>query len=215
MAAEKDSQGAAPTDAQDSGQQSGSGEGTRMFTQEELNAIVADRLRRESKKFADYDDLKAAKGKLDAIEQERMDDLTKAEKRAVDAEAARDDALQRTNDVLLRSAVWAEAAKVGAAHPEDAFHLADMALISINDDGVVSGAGEAVKQLVDANRLVLATKLPTSLDGGAGSGTRTGERQKATVDVRHAAAALRSTGYLQRPGPDGAFKTVVNPAHER
>ena len=26
---------------------------------------------------------------------------------------------------------------------------------------------------------------------------KTGERQKATVDVRHAAAALRSTGYLQ------------------
>ena len=43
---------------------------------------------------------------------------------------------------------------------------------------------------------------------------KTGERQKATVDVRHAAAALRSTGYLQKPGPDGAFKTIVNPAHE-
>jgi crotonobetainyl-CoA:carnitine CoA-transferase CaiB-like acyl-CoA transferase len=44
---------------------------------------------------------------------------------------------------------------------------------------------------------------------------KTGERQKATVDVRHAAAALRSTSYLQRPGPDGAFKTIVNPAHEK
>lgn len=43
---------------------------------------------------------------------------------------------------------------------------------------------------------------------------KTGERQLGSVDVRHAAAALRSTGYLQRPGADGAFKTIVNPNHE-
>ncbi len=43
---------------------------------------------------------------------------------------------------------------------------------------------------------------------------RTGERQQGSVDVRHAAAALRSTGYLQRPGASGAFETVVNPNHE-
>jgi crotonobetainyl-CoA:carnitine CoA-transferase CaiB-like acyl-CoA transferase len=43
---------------------------------------------------------------------------------------------------------------------------------------------------------------------------KTGRRQKVSVDVRHAAAGLRSSSYLQRPGPDGAFVTVVNEEHE-
>ncbi|MGI9333036.1 MAG: CoA transferase [Gammaproteobacteria bacterium] len=43
---------------------------------------------------------------------------------------------------------------------------------------------------------------------------KTGERQRAAIDVRHAAAALRSTAYLRRPGADGAFTPVVNESHE-
>jgi crotonobetainyl-CoA:carnitine CoA-transferase CaiB-like acyl-CoA transferase len=43
---------------------------------------------------------------------------------------------------------------------------------------------------------------------------KTGRRQKVSIDVRHAAAGLRSSAYLQRPGPDGAFKPVVNRNHE-
>jgi hypothetical protein len=43
--------------------------------------------------------------------------------------------------------------------------------------------------------------------------TKTGRRQKAEVNVRHAAAGLRSTDYLQRPGPDGAFVPVVSESH--
>ena len=43
---------------------------------------------------------------------------------------------------------------------------------------------------------------------------RTGRRQRITIDVRHAAAALRSSSYLQKPGPDGAFARVVDPDHE-
>jgi hypothetical protein len=43
---------------------------------------------------------------------------------------------------------------------------------------------------------------------------KTGRRQHAAIDVRRAAAALRSTRYMQRPGPDGAFADVVNPDHQ-
>ena len=43
---------------------------------------------------------------------------------------------------------------------------------------------------------------------------RTGRRLKLSVDVRPAAAGLRSSSYLQRPGPDGAFKPVINKDHE-
>jgi crotonobetainyl-CoA:carnitine CoA-transferase CaiB-like acyl-CoA transferase len=43
---------------------------------------------------------------------------------------------------------------------------------------------------------------------------KTGRRQKVSIDVRHAAAALRSSHYLQQPDANGAFKAVVNEKHE-
>lgn len=44
---------------------------------------------------------------------------------------------------------------------------------------------------------------------------RTGRRQKVAVEVRHAAAALRSSHYLERSNDGGAFKPVVNPDYQR
>lgn len=43
---------------------------------------------------------------------------------------------------------------------------------------------------------------------------KTGRRQQATINVRHAAAGLKSSSYLQRPDPDGIFRDVVSPEHE-
>jgi len=43
---------------------------------------------------------------------------------------------------------------------------------------------------------------------------KTGRPQRLAIDVRHAAAGLRSSVYLQRPGPDGAFKPVINKHHQ-
>ena len=43
---------------------------------------------------------------------------------------------------------------------------------------------------------------------------KTGRRQKVAIDVRHAAAGLRSSGYLQRPDAGGTFKPIVNENHE-
>ncbi len=43
---------------------------------------------------------------------------------------------------------------------------------------------------------------------------KTGRRQTAAVDVRHAAAALRSTAYMQRPDAGGSFRDVVSASHE-
>ena len=42
---------------------------------------------------------------------------------------------------------------------------------------------------------------------------RTGRRQNVSINVRHAAAALRSTGYALRPGADGAWGSIVSRDH--
>lgn len=44
---------------------------------------------------------------------------------------------------------------------------------------------------------------------------KTGRRQKFSIDVRKMAAGLGSSRYLQKPGTDGTFKTVVNENHEK
>jgi hypothetical protein len=43
---------------------------------------------------------------------------------------------------------------------------------------------------------------------------KTGRRLKVSIDIRHAAAGLRSSVYMQRPGSDGVFRPVVNKHHE-
>ena len=43
---------------------------------------------------------------------------------------------------------------------------------------------------------------------------KTGRRQKVKVNMRHTAAALRSSNYLQRPDGNGGWENCVNRAHE-
>lgn len=57
-------------------------EGQRSFTQEELNSIVSDRLRRESAKYSDYEELKQKAQKLDEIEESSKSELQKATEKA-------------------------------------------------------------------------------------------------------------------------------------
>lgn len=60
---------------------------TKTFTEDDLNRIVKERLDRERKKYSDYNDLKAAKSKLDEIEKAKLSDEEKAKKTLADLEA--------------------------------------------------------------------------------------------------------------------------------
>lgn len=50
----------------------------KTFTQEQVNALLADQKRKVSEKFADYDDVKARAAKLDELEQASKSELQKA-----------------------------------------------------------------------------------------------------------------------------------------
>lgn len=54
----------------------------KTFTQEEVNAIVGERVRRESAKYADYETLKAKASKYDEAEEASKSELQKAQERA-------------------------------------------------------------------------------------------------------------------------------------
>ena len=62
-------------------------EESKTFTQDELNAIVGDRLKREREKYADYESLKEKASKLDEIEEASKSELQKATERAQQLEA--------------------------------------------------------------------------------------------------------------------------------
>ena len=63
---------------------------TKTFTQVEVDAIVADRLKRERAKYEGYEDFKAKAAKLDEIEEANKTELQKATERAQALEAELD-----------------------------------------------------------------------------------------------------------------------------
>ena len=74
-----------------------------ITSQEALDRIVGDRVKRERAKFSDYGDLKAKASQLDALSEASQTETEKANKRATHAESERDDA--RAEAIRLRVAV--------------------------------------------------------------------------------------------------------------
>ena len=70
----------------------------RTFTQAELDRIVTERVRRESAKFSDYEEIKAKAAKFDEAEEANKTELQKATERA-DSLQAQLDALNKANTI--------------------------------------------------------------------------------------------------------------------
>ncbi len=149
------------------------------FTQADLERILADRLSRERAKYEGFEELQARAEKWDEYEEAQKSELVKAQEAAAKAIREREVGLREANERLLRAAFLAEAGKVRAKHPEDAFRLSDTSNVSVTDDGDIVGVGKAVQSLVESGRLTLVGRPPApDLDAGAGSGEPkpTGER---------------------------------------
>lgn len=134
-----------------------------------------------ARKLTDYEKAEAERQAAEMTESERL----RAEIAAAKKEA--EEARTQARDTLIRSAFVSEAAKAGAAHPEDVYRLADLSGVEIDEAGAVTGVTEAVKALVDAGRVPLLGKQPApSLDGGAGGRERTDQTTRLTpleVDI--------------------------------
>lgn len=169
MAPEQETPETPAQDAAGGGQQPVvAGGGKREYIPEEFQAIIDERLKRERAKYADYEQVKA---KLQQIEDAAKTDLQKAQEAKEAAEKARDLAVQTAQERFLQAAFLAEAAGLGAAHPADAYNLADLTQAFIADDGTVKGVAEQVKALVESGRLPVTGKgRAPAMAGGAGGG---------------------------------------------
>jgi len=148
----------------------------KTFTQDQVDAIVAERLTRERGKFADYDTLKGRAAKWQEHEDAQKSEMEKLADSIKAAQAERDDAISRANDLLIRSAFIAAGAASNLVNPADAYALADLSNVTIGDDGKVTGVEDAVKVLVEGGRLpVKGRTTAPSTNGGAGAPQRPGQ----------------------------------------
>lgn len=176
----------------------------KTFTQEQLDEIVTKRIARESKKFADYDELKAKLAEVEkANEEKRLADLSETEKAkelADKIEAEKSDLLAqleaerkaRANEKITNAFIKA-ASSANIEHIDDAIKLTDMSALTIDENGDVNGVSELIAELVEHKPYLLATKK-TQVTIGTTAGTTATRDTTDEQLLEEAAKKARETG---------------------
>ncbi|MCG7383396.1 scaffolding protein [Paenibacillus sp. ACRRY] len=146
----------------------------KAFNQDEVDRMIADRLKRERSKYADYEELKRKVTENEKAEEERkraelsVTERLEAEKaealeRAQQAEQAKEAALSAANQRLIKAEFKAVARElnVRADALDDVLLLADKTSVSVDENGNPVGVEDAVKALLtNKPYLVDAPKKP-------------------------------------------------------
>ncbi len=184
----------------------GEPQGTKTFTQDELNAIISERLTKERGKYVDYDALKTKAAEFDKVQQAQLSETEKLRAQLAAETAKRTEADTRRVQSLMQVAVMTKAAALGFQNPEDAWLLIDTAALKVEDDGKVSGVDEALAGLVKARAYLVKAVAAPNLNSGAGGG-QAGAPIRLTPDELAAAQQLDMT-----PEAYAAMKTVKTAA---
>ena len=142
--------------------------GGRTFTQDELDAIVKDRVKRERKMWEQK--IKEEKEKAAMSEAERL----KAEKEEAEKKATA--AIERANQRLIRSEVIAQAAKLNIVDPDAALALMNKEDVKVEDDDTVTGVKKSLEALIKAKPYLVSTTSTkkTGDDQGDDKGSKGG-----------------------------------------
>jgi uncharacterized protein YuzE len=195
---------------------------SKTFTQEDLDRIVADRIARERKKFADYDDIrKKAEEYEKALEEKRLAELSEKERAEEIAKKFEAEKLQLAQELetlresMKREKINAEFIRVATSHNiayvEDAMRLADLAAVTIDEDGKVVGVEEAVKALVEHKPFLLAQakKEPKTIGTATNHSAEQAEKTSEQL-LKEAAEKARRTGRPEDFAAYSALKLKLN-----
>ena len=181
------------------------GMGAKTFTQDELDGIVRDRLERERRKYADYEQLKDAAGKWAEHEEAQKSVLDKLQEQLQALKAQADTAARERDTLRIRqAATTAIAAKgVPVERLDAAWKLMDAGALKLAEDGSVVGLAEAVEGLIKTNPFLLpvpgAPKVPAGDSGGDGGEDKL--RAQALLDAINGRGASRPRFVqLKNPG---------------
>lgn len=142
--------------------------GSKTFSQADVDRIVAERLSGERETIAKLRaQLGEANSSLGDLEQlnRRVETLTRERNEARETSKQ---ATARAEAATMRAEVTAVATRAGAVDADDVFRLLPEGAVSINDEGAIEGAEEAVSKLSESKpHLFTAAPRPGSGDGGA------------------------------------------------
>ena len=174
----------------------GKGGEAKTFRQEDVDRIVADRLKRQKEQFGDVEELRRKAADWDKAQAESQSELEKANARAAKAEEDRLRFETTANERLIRGEVKGEAGAMGFVDPEAAYLLLDRSEVAIGDAGEVTGVKEALEALAKAKPYLVKATTPT---GSADGGARTGGGAKDFRTATSAEFGAESAKYGLRP----------------
>lgn len=158
-------------------------ETAKTYTQAQIDEMITDRIKRERKKFADYDDLKSKLSEYESQAEEQrqseLTDLQKAQEQAQQFETKLQELtaqLEAERNNARQQAIKNEFIKVASSANiidiDAAMALSDLSAVEIGEDGKVNGVDDAIKALVENKPYMVAKKqtqpIGTATNGGSG-----------------------------------------------
>jgi hypothetical protein len=195
---------------------------TKTFTQEELDKIVADRLSREKKKlekYADYDEVKTKLTEFEKFEEERKKaemtvqerleaEKAEADKKAQEAEERANKALEQANKRLLKAEFRLLAKELGVRKDalDDAFVLADMTSVEVDEEGNVQGVKEALETLKKSKSYLFGGVEYADPSPGQYEAKREGTQDQAKRKLQELADKAKKSGRIEDKIAYASFK---------
>jgi hypothetical protein len=180
-------------------------EESKTFSQDEVNTLIAERLKREKKKYEDYGDLKTKATEYEKLIEERelaeLNEKERLEKIAQKHEEEKQTLAQQLTDLqqaVQKERVTNEFIKVATSHNiayiDDALKLADLSAVNVGEDGAIEGIEDVIKQLVDNKPFLLAQKKPQKPIGESHNGNKDTSDKTGEQLLKEAAEKYRQTG---------------------
>lgn len=198
---------------------------TKTFTQAELDKIVADRVAREKKKlekYADYDDVKTKLSEFEKFEEERKKaemtvqerleaEKAEADKKAQEAEERANKALEQANKRLLKAEFRLLAKELGVRKDalDDAFVLADMTSVEVDEEGNVQGVKEALETLKKSKAYLFGGIDYADPSPGQYEAKREGSQDQAKRKLQELADKAKKTGRIEDKIAYASFKKEI------
>ena len=163
----------------------------KTYTQDEINDIIAKRLERERKKFADYEDVKAKASEYETkLEEQRLAELSekeRAEELAKKFETELNELksqLEAKETAIREQAIKNEFIKVASSANiidiDAAIALSNLSAVSIDESGAVVGVDDVIKTLVENKPYLVAKKqaqpIGTATNVSGGSSDKSAEQ---------------------------------------
>ena len=183
----------------------------KLLTQAEVEKVLKKRLEREAKKYADYEELKAKAAEYEQkLEEQRLSELSEKERAEELAKKFEEEKLQLAKELeALRGEVASQkirakfnevATAAGIAYLSDAYALADLSKVAVNENGEVEGVEEVVSAIVE-HKPFLVKQAPKPI-GQPSNGPSTSEGKTADQLLKEAAEKARKSG---RPEDRAAY----------